>query len=215
MENVIYEKFIDLVKKDICGVTLRKETDVEKVILAMRYDGEKEDFNYNFITIVDGDIKEVNGSFTDFQQLVYYINEVGLINELITFVEGRISKEKRFLELRKELIGQLDQMNLSEEQIKVLLGVITQVTQLSEVVGMANRVCICSTPDYWEEVRVTDDSRWNDSGEVLHLQLVQAFDDPAGRMHHGYPELSFEEIVGKILNSSLIINDNEKLCKNA
>ena len=114
-------------------------------------------------------------------------------------------------ELKEDMLSRLEKMDLDAEQKKLVISVINKVTQLSVRVGMANRVYLVSDGDYSEHVRVTGPNKWNDEGEELHLQLIQTMD--LGVKHHGYPDLSFEEIVGKILSSPLLAKENDKNLK--
>jgi len=126
-------------------------------------------------------------------------------------VNTRLDKERKVQELKEDLLSRLESMGLDDNQKKLVISVIDRVTQISERVGMANRVYLVLDGDYNEHIRVTGPSKWNDEGEELHLQLIQSMDD--GVKHHNYPDLSFEEIVGKILSSSVIAKEVDKNIK--
>ena len=138
------------------------------------------------------------------EEVVSIVEQSTLLSEVTEYVQSRIDKEERFKALKVEMTDKLNEMNLSEEQMATMISVIEITTQLSDTVGMGNRVYLNATSDYWEHVRVTDRTRWSDTGENLHLQLVQAMEDPEGVKHHNYPQYTFEELVGRILESPLV-----------
>lgn len=70
-------------------------------------------------------------------------------------VNTRLDKERKVQELKEDLLSRLESMVLDDDQKKLVISVIDRVTQISERVGMANRVYLELDGDYSEHIRVT------------------------------------------------------------
>lgn len=212
MSKELMDKFINMIMTDIGGTSVSKKVGDLNIIINFDYDAEKDIITYErgvfssrgFISVDKGLLKNI----VDISKL---IERSDMSKEVEAKVNTRLDKERKVQELREDLLSRLESMGLDDDQKKLVISVIERVTQLSERVGMANRVYLVLDGDYSEHVRVTGPSKWNDEGEELHLQLIQSMDD--GVKHHNYPDLSFEEIVGKILSSSVIAKESDKNIK--
>ena len=201
MQETIVNKLMEMIKSDIMSVSIRVFNDDKEAFLSFKYDKEKDCIDYEYYV---NENKVNRGVVKTSEEVVSIVEQSTLLSEVTEYVQSRIDKEERFKALKVEMTDKLNEMNLSEEQMATMISVIEITTQLSDIVGMGNRVYLNATSDYWEHVRVTDRTRWSDTGENLHLQLVQAMEDPEGVKHHNYPQYTFEELVGRILESPLV-----------
>ena len=201
MQETIVNKLMEMIKSDIMSVSIRVFNDDKEAFLSFKYDKEKDCIDYEYYV---NENKVNRGVVKTYEEVVSIVEQSTLLSEVTEYVQSRIDKEERFKALKVEMTDKLNEMNLSEEQMATMISVIEITTQLSDTVGMGNRVYLNATSDYWEHVRVTDRTRWSDTGENLHLQLVQAMEDPEGVKHHNYPQYTFEELVGRILESPLV-----------
>lgn len=204
MDERLLDKFMDMIKNDIWGLSFRKEEGENKTTLSFKYDKEKNIIVYEKEVLFNKQLSSTSGAFDSKDDVLTLLEENSFISEAIQCIEQRIEKEGRFNALKSSMMEQIESMGLNEEQKEIMFAIIDKTTQLSERVGMGNRVYLVSTSDYWEHVRVTDNSRWSDTGENLHLQLVQAMEDPEGVKHHNYPNITFGELVARILDSPLV-----------
>ena len=118
------------------------------------------------------DRKEDKGIITNVDQIVTLVTKMGLDSALIETVKARFEKEERVLRVKQSMLDRIKNMDLLPIEKQVLLEIVEQTCQLSEVVGMGNRVIINQTPDTFDQVRLTDQTCWADNGGKLHLQLV-------------------------------------------
>lgn len=212
MGKELMDKFINMIMTDIGGTSVSKRVGDLNIIINFDYDTEKDIITYERGVFSSKGFTQIDkGVLKNIAALSKLIEKSDMSKEFELKVKSRIDKERKLQELKEDMLSRLEKMDLDAEQKKLVISVINKVTQLSERVGMANRVYLVSDGDYSEHVRVTGPSKWNDEGEELHLQLIQAMD--LGVKHHGYPDLSFEEIVGKILSSPLLAKENDKNLK--
>ena len=201
---MIFEKFIEMVKGDLNGSVLNAKYDDVTRSLSFKYDVEANNFNYVYCSIKEMDKDETTGIVSTEEEVRELITDYSLDNVLEAAVKMRIEKETRYKELREQLLSQLEEMSLTATEKDIIVSIINQTTELFEVVGMKNRVYLISTPGYWEHVRIADESNLGDDGEGLHLQFVQAAADSLGKKEHEYLDLTFEEVVKRILESPLV-----------
>jgi hypothetical protein len=212
MGKELMDKFINMIMTDIGGTSVSKRVGDLNIIIKFNYDTEKDIITYERGVFSSKGFTQIDkGVLKNIAALSKLIEKSDMSKEFELKVKSRIDKERKLQELKEDMLSRLEKMDLDAEQKKLVISVINKVTQLSVRVGMANRVYLVSDGDYSEHVRVTGPSKWNDEGEELHLQLIQAMD--LGVKHHGYPDLSFEEIVGKILSSPLLAKENDKNLK--
>lgn len=212
MDQVTMDKFIEMIKGDIMGVSVSKKEGKIFTSINFKYDKEKDIVSYDS-SIYDDATKHNNankGIISNVDEIVTLASKMGLENELVETVKRRLSKEKMYLSAKQKMISKLDILGLDKDQKAIVLRVIDQVSQLSEVVGMGNRVVLESGPDFSEHVRLADQTKWDSSNGALHLQLVQTVEDSSGTKHRNYPTLTFEELVGRILNSSVLKKESNK-----
>lgn len=206
MDQVTMDKLIEMIKGDLIGVSVSKKVDSVFTSINFRYDKEKDIVSYE-TSVYDSKTKEnkaTNGVITNADQIANLFDKMGLEAAAIEVVQNRIARETKFLRAKQSMIDKLKNMDLLPLENEIMMEVIEKVTCLPEIVGMGNRVTLSSTPDAYEHVRLADHTRWGDSGDKLHLQLVQTMEDSTGTKHRNYPDLTFEELVGRILDSDLV-----------
>lgn len=208
-ENMIFEKFIEMIKGDLLGASINLKDKGMITSLSFKYDKKDNLYKYSYYTLIDSVKDEVNGELTNEEEVLNLINSHDLYNVMTAIVERRLEKEQKYSELREQSISAVNEMRLDDVQKNFIISVIEKVTQLSEVVGMGNRVYFVNTPDYKEHIRVTDSSKWQEYGDELHLQLVQVMETPNGKQHN-YPDMTFEELVGFIRNSPLMKREEHR-----
>lgn len=199
------DKLIEMIRGDLTGVSISKKVDSVFTSVTFRYDKENEVVSYES-SVYDNktmDRKEDKGVITNVDQIVTLVTRMGLESKLIEVVKSRFEKEEHVLRVKQSMLDRIKNMDILPIEKQVLLEIVEQTCQLSEVVGMGNRVIINQTPDMFDQVRLTDQTCWADNGGKLHLQLVQTFTD-SGTNHRNYPRMSFEELVGIILDSQLL-----------
>lgn len=206
MDQVTMDKLIEMIRGDLMGVSINKKVDSVFTGVTFRYDKENDVVSYESSVYDDKtkDRKEDKGVITNVDQIVTLVTRMGLESKLIEVVKSRFEKEERVLRVKQSMLDRIKNMDLLPIEKQVLLEIVEQTCQLSEVVGMGNRVIINQTPDMFDQVRLTDQTCWADNGGKLHLQLVQTVTDSSGTNHRNYPRMSFEELVGIILDSQLL-----------
>lgn len=205
MEGSIIEKIYDMIKRDILGVSLTKEDGDMKFYIYFRYDEKNDIVSYEIIR-TNGEVRSTNkGVVTNEEELFNLFRNYELEPVVEKVVKHRVAKEQKYLELKDQMLMRINSMNLSERPKIALTNLINQTTQLSEYVGNQNRVTINKSDDIVDQVRVTDDTNFGVAGDVLHLQLVQTVYESSGSKHRSYPNMSFEELVGYILNSEYVL----------
>lgn len=206
IDQVTMDKLVEMIKGDLTGVSICKKVDRVFTDVTFRYDKENDVVSYETSVYDDKtkDRKEDKGVITNVDQIVTLVTRMGLDTKLVEVVKVRFEKEERVLRVKQSMLDRIKNMDLLPVEKQVLLEIIEQTCQLSEVVGMGNRVIINQTPDAFDQVRLTDQTCWADNGGKLHLQLVQTMTDSSGTNHRNYPRMSFEELVGIILDSQLL-----------
>ena len=206
MDKGVMDKLIEMIRGDLTGVSISKKVDSVFTSVTFRYDKENEVVSYES-SVYDNktkDRKEDKGVITNVDQIVTLVTRMGLESKLIEVVKSRFEKEERVLRVKQSMLDRIKNMDLLPIEKQVLLEIVEQTCQLSEVVGNGNRVIINQIPDMFDQVRLTDHTCWDDNGGKLHLQLVQTITDSSGTNHRSYPRMSFEELVGIILDSQLL-----------
>lgn len=206
MDQVVIEKLIEMIRGDLIGVSISKKVDSVFTEVTFSYDKENHVVSYES-SVYDKktkDRKEDKGVITDVDQIVTLVTRMDLESKLIEVVKSRFEKEESVLRVKQSMLDRINNMDLLPVEKQVLLEIVEQTCQLSEVVGNGNRVIINQTPDMFDQVRLTDQTCWDDNGGNLHLQLIQTITDSSGTNHRNYPRMSFEELVGIILDSQLL-----------
>ena len=208
MDQATMDKLIEMIKGDILGVSISKKVDRVFTGITFRYDKEKDEVSYESDIYNDTtkERKVKNGIITNADQIANMLAALGLESVAIETVQSRIAKESKYLSAKQSMVDKLKNIDLLPEEKAIILEVIDTTCQLGDVVGMGNRVTLNSTPDFYEHVRLADQSRWSDTGGKLHLQLVQTVEDSSGTKHKNYPFLEFDELVGRILDSEYFKN---------
>lgn len=203
MDQATMDKLIEMIRGDLLSVSISKKVDKVFTSITFHYDKEKDVVSYEAGTYNDAtkERNEKKGVVTNADQIANMLVDYDLETAAIEAVQSRLAKESKYLRAKQSMVDKLRNMDLLPAERKILLKVIETTCQLGEVVGMGNRVTLNSTPDFYEHVRLADQSRWSDTGGKLHLQLVQTAEDSAGTKHRNYPFFEFEELVGRILES--------------
>lgn len=199
MNKDVIKKIIEIINMDLIGLYLSNKS-VGKT-LSVKYNKENNSYSYSLTTnLQDNKVIENKQNLT-LKEIIEIILNPEFSDDLINTYNKRIEKEEKYYAAKQNMYQELSAMNLNKDEFNTLVEIIEQVSQLPEIVGFGNSVVISSTNDSYEEVRLTDETRWNNVGPILHLQLVQTVDH--GMNFRSYPKMTFEELVKYICKTKL------------
>lgn len=201
----INKKLIEIIKFDLLGLHFAYIENEDKCEVEVRYNKDNDTYK---ISVYSDKNQKTDDNISE-SQVLAFLNQQQIKEILWKLCEERVSKEKKYEETKNLLLSQLKKLEISDSDKLVIQQIIEQVCQLSEHVGMQNRVYLNQNV----HLRLVGQSNWHSEGEQLHLQLVCRTYD--GNMNHTiYPKLSFEQIVDFVVKENNLganIQSNSKL----
>ena len=142
MESNMIEKFFDMLKRDVLGISLtKKEEDIDFYIY-FKCDFKKDLVSYVIVRKNDEFRTENKGIVTNEEELYNLIYSYNLEDSAEKMVNFRLSKERKYRDVRKYLLNKIEKMDLNVHQRAILTSIILKTTELSEYVGKGNVVVI-------------------------------------------------------------------------
>lgn len=207
-KNDKIRKMIEMIHSDISGIDFYSE-DIEYArTYRINYEPEKNNYYIDYFTNEKDDpsrelSRQSRKEGLSLDEIITFLNLNSLASQIDSKYEARINKEKRYSDAKNKMLETLNSMeNISIEHRVLMEYIIDKTTQLPEIVGTGNRINIVDEPDYNEHLRLADNTRWDDKGE-LHLQLVKKMSFN-GMTFRDYPILGFEEIVNYVATKNLL-----------
>jgi len=189
-------KLIEIIQHDIIGLSFESGIEDEKKQIKVKYNNENKLY---FIEIYAKNGKEVKSS-SKIEDIIIFLGNDEYGPKVTQFLDIRKKRENIYQEAKANLLNQLNTINISDIDKEKMRIIIEQVSQLSDRVGMGNRFYI----NNYEHLRLADESRFDDIGNNLHLQLVRRQESPNGMMMTDYPDLTFEQLIMYLCGNNLL-----------
>lgn len=190
-----------MLKRDVLGISLTKKEEDMDFYIYFKCDFKKDLVSYVIVRKNDEFRTENKGIVTNEEELYNLIYSYNLEDSAEKMVNFRLSKERKYRDVRKYLLNKIEKMDLNVHQRAILTSIILKTTELSEYAGTGNVVVINKGDGIVDEVKIADETKFGVMGPKLHLQLIQTVDGEDGAKHKNYPDLYLEELIKLILNS--------------